>query len=50
MICRYIDGSGREWYGAFPDCEPLAEDSGTKLKRSQLTVCIVYYDVVEKPA
>jgi hypothetical protein len=27
---------------AFPDCEPLAEDSAAKLKRSQLNVCTVY--------
>jgi hypothetical protein len=32
----------REWYGAFPDCGPLAEDSATKLKRGQLNVCTVY--------
>ncbi len=29
----------REWYGAFPDCGPLAEDSAAKLKRDQLNVC-----------
>jgi hypothetical protein len=34
--------SGREWYGAFPGCGPLAEDSAAKLKRSQLNVCTVY--------
>jgi hypothetical protein len=28
----------REWYGGFPDCGPLAEDSATKLKRGQLNV------------
>jgi hypothetical protein len=38
----------REWYGAFPDCEPLAEDSATKLKRSQLNVSTVY-DVLFSP-
>jgi hypothetical protein len=26
----------------FPDCEPLAEDSAAKLKKSQLNVCTVY--------
>jgi hypothetical protein len=47
MICRYIDeGVGREWYGAFPDWGPLAEDSATKLKRVQLNVCIVFYGMV----
>ncbi len=30
------------WYGAFPDCSPLAEDSAAKFKRSQLNVCTVY--------
>jgi hypothetical protein len=34
-------GSVREWYGAFPDWGPLAEDSAAKLKRSQLNVCKV---------
>jgi hypothetical protein len=33
---------GREWYGAFPDCGLLAEDSATKLKRNHLNVCTVY--------
>ncbi len=32
----------REWYGAFPDWGPLAEDSAAKLKSSQLNVCTVY--------
>ncbi len=32
----------REWYGAFPDWGPLAEDSATKLQRGQLFVCTVY--------
>ncbi len=38
----------REWYGAFPDWGPLAEDSATKLKRGQLmyvpvlSICTVY--------
>ncbi len=32
----------REWYGAFPDWGPLAEDSVTKLNRGQLNVCTVY--------
>jgi len=34
----------REWYGAFPDWGPLAEDfaTNTKLKRGQLNVCTVY--------
>ncbi len=31
----------REWYGAFPDFGPLAEDSATKLKKAQLNVCTV---------
>ncbi len=31
-----------EWYGAFPDWGPLAEDSAAKLKKSQLNVCTVY--------
>ncbi len=31
----------REWYGAFPDSGPLAEDSAAELKRIQLNVCIV---------
>ncbi len=31
-----------ERYGAFPDWEPLAEDSATKLNRIQLNVCTVY--------
>jgi hypothetical protein len=31
-----------EWYGAFPDCGLLAEDSAAKLKRGQLNVCTVY--------
>jgi hypothetical protein len=31
----------REWYGAFPDCGPLAEDSSAKLKMGQLSVCTV---------
>jgi hypothetical protein len=35
-------GSGREWFRAFPDCGPLAEDSATKLQRGQLNVCNVY--------
>jgi hypothetical protein len=35
-------GSVREWYGAFPDWGPLAEDSATKLKGCQLNVCTVY--------
>ncbi len=35
-------GSVREWYGAFPDWVPLAEDSATKLKGCQLNVCPVY--------
>ncbi len=32
----------REWYGAFPNWGPLAEDSATKLKRGQLNVCTVF--------
>jgi len=35
-------GSGREWYRAFPDWGPLAEDSAAKLKRSQLNVSTLY--------
>jgi hypothetical protein len=35
-----------EWYGAFPDRGPLAEDSAAKLKRSQLNVCTVYVSCV----
>ncbi len=31
---------------AFPDCEPLAEDSATKLQRGQLTVKSWAYDLV----
>ncbi len=34
--------SEREWYGAFPDWGPLAEDSATKLKGCQLNVCTAY--------
>ncbi len=37
----FMQGSGREWYGAFPDWGPLAEDSATKLKKGQLNVCNV---------
>ncbi len=32
----------REWHRVFIDWGPLAEDSATKLKRSQLNVCTVY--------
>jgi hypothetical protein len=39
---KYRRGSVSEWYGAFPDCGPLAEDSATKLKGCQLKVCFVY--------
>jgi hypothetical protein len=39
-------GSGREWYGASPDCGPLAEDSAAKLKKGQLYVCNVFVDCV----
>ncbi len=37
----------REWYGAFPDCVPLAEDYAGKLKRSQLNVCNLYVYCVQ---
>ncbi len=33
---------GREWYRAFPECRPLAEDSAAKLKKGQLNVFTVY--------
>ncbi len=40
----------REWYGAFLDWVPLAEDSATKLKRGQLNVCTMYvYGVLFSP-
>jgi hypothetical protein len=39
---RLDEGSGSEWYGAFPDCGPQAEDSAAKLKRSQLIVCTLH--------
>jgi hypothetical protein len=42
MICIDWWRIGREWYGAFPDCGTLTEDSAAKLKRSQLNVCTVY--------
>jgi hypothetical protein len=32
----------REWYGAFPDCGPLAKDSAAKLKRSVRVLCTMY--------
>jgi hypothetical protein len=38
MIC--IDQM-REWYGAFAECGPLAEDSAAKLKRGQINVYCV---------
>jgi hypothetical protein len=41
-ICRYIDEGEVERYGAFPDWEPLAEDSAKKLKGGQRNVCTVY--------
>jgi hypothetical protein len=41
-VYLYRCGSVREWYGAFPDWGPLAEDSATKLKGGQLNVCTVY--------
>jgi hypothetical protein len=42
--------SGREWYGAFPDYGPLAEDSATTLKSGQLNVCAgTVYGVLFSP-
>jgi hypothetical protein len=32
----------REWYGAFPECGPLSENSAAKLNSGQLNVCTVY--------
>ncbi len=46
----YVDIQMTEWNGAFPDSGPLAEDSATKLKRSQLNVCTMYvYGVLFHP-
>ncbi len=39
-IDEVVVGSGREWWGGFPYCEPLAEDSATKLNRDKPAICM----------